>query len=175
MVRFIGSSIYYIMRHIRPLCIRRRVRVCMQSLSNTALRMENIVQEDAHVAVLDLDGKEDAAFFGIFDGHGGPQVARFCAEFMPDVFVSQPAFRQNEIPQALKATYLAIDDKLRLPEHLEDLNRLKAKGNSNPANGSIEAVDQQETVGTFNIFVWISKRARNYRNWFDDLSELTFL
>ena len=40
-----------------------------------------LVQEDAHAIELDLqsDGKPKASMFGVFDGHGGKEVARFTA------------------------------------------------------------------------------------------------
>lgn len=36
-------------------------------------------QEDAHAAVLDVDGASRTGFFAVFDGHGGKEVAKFCA------------------------------------------------------------------------------------------------
>ena len=40
-----------------------------------------LLQEDAHAIELDLqsDGKPKASMFGVFDGHGGKEVARFTA------------------------------------------------------------------------------------------------
>jgi serine/threonine protein phosphatase PrpC len=105
------------------------------------------LQEDAHVAKLSLDDRPDCAFFGIYDGHGGAQVARFCAKYMPDQLVATPEFRNGNIADALKATYLAIDDKLRQPNNAEVLNQLKAKsGNEgNSSFGAITIVDSSES------------------------------
>ena len=36
-------------------------------------------QEDAHSAVLDLDASSGTGFFGVFDGHGGKEVAKYAA------------------------------------------------------------------------------------------------
>ena len=40
-----------------------------------------LLQEDAHAIELDLqsNGKPKASMFGVFDGHGGKEVARFTA------------------------------------------------------------------------------------------------
>jgi hypothetical protein len=105
------------------------------------------LQEDAHVALLDLDGHSDRAFFGVFDGHGGAQVAKFCAKYMPKLFLGSEEYKKGDIQQALISAYLEIDEMLRKPEHAEELNKLKAKSSNNNGIG-LEAVDQQEPVGS---------------------------
>ena len=35
------------------------------------LTFENIAMEDVHTQLLALPGDRDAAFFGVYDGHGG--------------------------------------------------------------------------------------------------------
>lgn len=106
------------------------------------------MQEDAHVAVLNLDGHPDRAFFGIFDGHGGAQVAKFCAKHMPELFLSSEEYKRGDIESALVSAYLGIDDKLRDPANAEELNRMKAKSSANSNGPGLEAVDQQESVGS---------------------------
>lgn len=48
---------------------------------------------DAHVVILDIPNHPDCAIFGIFDGHGGSEVARYLADKLgqcicklPDMF-----------------------------------------------------------------------------------------
>lgn len=106
------------------------------------------MQEDAHVARLNLDGHPDRAFFGIFDGHGGAQVAKFCAKYMPDLFLSSEEYKRGDIKAALVAAYLGIDDKLRDPANAEELNKMKAQSSANSNGNGLEAVDQQESVGS---------------------------
>ena len=38
----------------------------------------NILQEDAHVVDLKFLNSDDKAIFGVFDGHGGREVAVYC-------------------------------------------------------------------------------------------------
>jgi len=44
-----------------------------------------VQMEDAHFALPSLDGEgwADTAAFGVMDGHGGKEVARFCERFLP--------------------------------------------------------------------------------------------
>jgi serine/threonine protein phosphatase PrpC len=60
--------------------------------------------EDAHVTQTDVEipgSKEDAKVFGVFDGHGGPEVARFCSMYLVSVLKQQETWRkqtQRETP-----------------------------------------------------------------------------
>ena len=40
------------------------------------------LQEDAHATVLQLDPGGSTAMFGVFDGHGGKQVAKYTAQHL---------------------------------------------------------------------------------------------
>lgn len=54
--------------------------------------------EDAHVATT-LD---EFKVFGVFDGHGGPEVARLCQLYLVSVLTQQPTWKEalkNEIDQ----------------------------------------------------------------------------
>lgn len=54
--------------------------------------------EDAHVAVTDISLPEgDAKVFGVFDGHGGAEVARFCGLYLVSVLTQQEAWKQGRL------------------------------------------------------------------------------
>lgn len=67
--------------------------------------------EDAHVAVTDIslptsnagsDGTiacSDAKVFGVFDGHGGPEVARFCGLYLVSVLTQQPGWKEGNLTE----------------------------------------------------------------------------
>lgn len=77
--------------------------------------------EDAHAAVLDLHSKyvnknhaatepsKRLAFFGVYDGHGGEQMAVFAGENVHKIVAKQEAFSKGDIEQALRDGFLATD------------------------------------------------------------------
>ena len=77
--------------------------------------------EDAHAAVLDLHSKyidknhaatdpsKRLAFFGVYDGHGGEQMAVFAGENVHKIVAKQETFGKGDIEQALRDGFLATD------------------------------------------------------------------
>mmetsp|Transcript_10434 Transcript_10434/g.14757 ORF Transcript_10434/g.14757 Transcript_10434/m.14757 type:complete len:520 (+) Transcript_10434:231-1790(+) len=99
--------------------------------------------EDAHVACLDvevpphLDPKDDARqtakVFGVFDGHGGPEVARFSQLYLVDVITKMASWKSNKgeekdpVGRSLVAAFHALDRMIDDPERREELIRLRTE------------------------------------------------
>ena len=54
--------------------------------------------EDAHVTETDVLGEPDSAVFGVFDGHGGSEVARFCQTHLMGVLAADADFKARAPP-----------------------------------------------------------------------------
>lgn len=67
-------------------------------------------QEDDHIAKLELPGGE--AIFGVFDGHGGSQVAKFVAKNFVEVLTKQPEYKSQKYEAALKQTFIKLDEMM---------------------------------------------------------------
>jgi protein phosphatase 2C family protein 2/3 len=48
--------------------------------------------EDAHTQILSLDNDKNAAFFAVYDGHGGPRVAEYAGANLHNKIVQHPLY-----------------------------------------------------------------------------------
>ena len=68
--------------------------------------------EDSHFEYLDFSEPRSDCLFGMFDGHGGSSVARYCHLHFPAIFKAEPDFHSGNIAEALRKTYLKLDHLL---------------------------------------------------------------
>ncbi|KAG9150901.1 hypothetical protein Leryth_003024 [Lithospermum erythrorhizon] len=64
--------------------------------------------EDAHAAYPDQDCS--LSFFGVYDGHGGKAVARYCAKYLHQELVKQEAYLAGDLPAAARKAFLRMDE-----------------------------------------------------------------
>lgn len=63
--------------------------------------------EDSHIAELDIgDGN---SLFGVFDGHGGSEVAKFVKNHFTKNLVNSQAYKRKDYKLALENTFLKMD------------------------------------------------------------------
>lgn len=55
--------------------------------------------EDAHI--IDTNLKDGISIFGVFDGHGGKEVALFVGKHYIPTLKELPSFKENDYHQAL--------------------------------------------------------------------------
>jgi len=80
-----------------------------------------VSMEDAHVHILSL-GPEDpsAAYFGVFDGHGGAKVAAYCANNLHRHILRRQEYEQGKVEEALVEGFLECDRVMKTEESLKD-------------------------------------------------------
>ncbi|CAD7703798.1 unnamed protein product [Ostreobium quekettii] len=66
--------------------------------------------EDAHLAALDIQGHPSMCMFGVFDGHGGKEVAKFVALHLVEELLKNESFQKGDFESALRSTYLRMDE-----------------------------------------------------------------
>ena len=90
--------------------------------------------EDAHIVGTEKAG---ATLYGVFDGHGGAEVARYVARHMAEDF---PENWGENPEQALKGLFHRMDERLRLPENQPELASLK-NGATAPGAGQLQGAN----------------------------------
>ncbi|KAL5185353.1 putative protein phosphatase 2C 60 [Glycine soja] len=92
--------------------------------------------EDAHAAHLDLDAS--TSFFGVYDGHGGKVVAKFCAKYLHQQVLKNEAYIAGDIGTSLKESFFRMDDMMRGQRGWRELAVLGDK--IDKFNGKIEGL-----------------------------------
>ena len=75
------------------------------------------------------------SLFGVFDGHGGKEVAKFASAHLPRALASTPAYPKGDMPTALSQAFLEIDNLLIMDEHKDELIALKGNDEEGSPGG----------------------------------------
>ncbi|KAL0097929.1 phosphatase 2C-like domain-containing protein, partial [Phycomyces blakesleeanus] len=78
----------------------------------SAMQGWRISMEDAHITIAE-DGDTQASLFAVFDGHGGEKTAKYSKDHLPNLLLKSEAFKQGHFREALKQSFLGIDEALR--------------------------------------------------------------
>lgn len=99
-----------------------------------------ISQEDAHNSILNFD--TETSFFSVYDGHGGHEVATYCALHLPDFMKNTQAYKDGNIHQALEDVYLEFDHHLTKPEIIKQLKIIAGSGDKKEEETSDADADE---------------------------------
>lgn len=84
----------------------------------SAMQGWRITMEDAHTTLLNVEDAEGTAFFAVYDGHGGSNVAKYSGEGLHKRIVADKAFARGDYQGAIKNGFLEMDRALRYdPEY----------------------------------------------------------
>ncbi|XP_004252301.1 probable protein phosphatase 2C 60 [Solanum lycopersicum] len=66
--------------------------------------------EDAHAVHPNLDSS--TSFFGVYDGHGGDEVSKFCAKFLHQEVLNHEAYSAGDIDTSTRHAFLRMDEMM---------------------------------------------------------------
>lgn len=75
--------------------------------------------EDSHIADTSLEN--DVQIFGVFDGHGGSEMALFVKRNFIPTLLQNHAFLKQDYENALYQTFLAMDELVQTKEGQQEL------------------------------------------------------
>ncbi len=67
-------------------------------------------QEDSHIADLKLPNGE--AIFGVFDGHGGKEVALYVQKHFIETLKNLPEYKNKNYAEALTKCFIKMDEQM---------------------------------------------------------------
>jgi len=88
--------------------------------ASSSMQGWRINMEDQHTQLLSLKEDKDAAFFAVFDGHGGSKAALYCGDHLYKRVLSMDAYKDGDYPIALKSGFLACDDDMLQDDCMKD-------------------------------------------------------
>ncbi|XP_046827167.1 probable protein phosphatase CG10417 isoform X3 [Vespa velutina] len=108
-----------------------------------------ISQEDAHNCCIDFD--KDVSLFAVYDGHGGHEVATYCARNLPEFIKQTEAYKRGDIRQALIDAFLGFDATLAKPEVVSILKELARPSTSDNKEDDLNDSDEEENVSNLRM------------------------
>lgn len=90
-----------------------------------------------------MDFGNQTAFFAVYDGHGGSEVAEYCSLRLPKFLKELESFKSGDFEQALKDAFLGFDSTLLENNVIDELKQLARK---NPDYEDSEMDEDDETA-----------------------------
>ncbi|KAJ8032980.1 Protein phosphatase 1G [Holothuria leucospilota] len=97
----------------------------------SAMQGWRFAQEDDHNCLPNFDEKTE--LFGVYDGHGGPEVAIYCAKHLPDFIKKCPGFKNGDMEKALEEAFMMFDAHLKDEKVIQQLKEIAGINNCSDA------------------------------------------
>lgn len=81
--------------------------------------------EDAHVANSKFNNNDNEALFGVFDGHGGREVAVFSNAHYEEILKKEFKSKDKDVREGLRVSFLNVDVEIKTPQGQNELGNLR--------------------------------------------------
>ncbi|XP_022175018.1 probable protein phosphatase 2C T23F11.1 [Myzus persicae] len=89
-------------------------------VGSSSMQGWRINMEDSHTHILALPDDPSAAFFGVYDGHGGARIAQYAGKHLHKFITKRPEYEENKISDALQLGFMDMDTAMAEDEVLKD-------------------------------------------------------
>eukprot|EP00096_Caligus_rogercresseyi_P002090 TRINITY_DN1389_c0_g1_i1.p1 TRINITY_DN1389_c0_g1~~TRINITY_DN1389_c0_g1_i1.p1 ORF type:complete len:613 (+),score=202.66 TRINITY_DN1389_c0_g1_i1:221-2059(+) len=114
------------------------------SVGASSMQGWRLSQEDAHNAILSYDS--GCCYFGVYDGHGGHEVAAYTALHLPKFIKDSKEFAKGNIQKALEECFVRFDETLTRPEVISALRKIMNKGEDEADADEVNNLYQEATM-----------------------------
>ena len=93
-----------------------------------------VTQEDAHLAVPDFD--VNTSLFAVFDGHNGPEVARYMAAHFAAYLKKNSNYIRGQVKRGVQEVFMELDEAVKANEDAKkELLKYRHEAGHKPAEG----------------------------------------
>jgi protein phosphatase 2C family protein 2/3 len=79
-----------------------------------------INMEDSHTHILSLPDDPDAAFFAVYDGHGGSKISEYAGKHLHKFITNREEYKDGDAEKGMKQAFLEIDRVMLEDETLKN-------------------------------------------------------
>ncbi|CAH8832337.1 unnamed protein product [Trichobilharzia szidati] len=129
------------------------------SVAVSSMQGWRVHMEDSHMCLLELPNDPKAAYFSVFDGHGGTRVANHASIHLHEKIVEQSEYARNDIKEAIRNAFLCLDAEMQSEMTSYSVKSIATKSetasatasNSNIAIKNNTAETQNEASTSFSL------------------------
>jgi len=92
----------------------------MYRVASCAMQGWRVSMEDSHIHLLQSPSDEEAAFFAVYDGHGGARVAEYAGLHLHKRIIGNEHYENDDFHTAIKSGFLKLDEDLKLDEETKE-------------------------------------------------------
>eukprot|EP00351_Strombidinopsis_sp_SopsisLIS2011_P000500 CAMPEP_0116879612 /NCGR_PEP_ID=MMETSP0463-20121206/11419_1 /TAXON_ID=181622 /ORGANISM="Strombidinopsis sp, Strain SopsisLIS2011" /LENGTH=118 /DNA_ID=CAMNT_0004529121 /DNA_START=161 /DNA_END=517 /DNA_ORIENTATION=- len=115
--------------------------------------------EDAHIANLKFE--ENGHLFGVFDGHGGQEVAIYANKHLEKIIKATDSYSKKDYKEALRKGFLDLDYELENNGGLEEVAQIRKENppNKSPIMKMLQGGDENpmlDSIGCTSNVVYVN-------------------
>jgi len=89
-------------------------------VGSSSMQGWRISMEDAHTHILSLSDDKEAAYFAVYDGHGGSKIASYISRHLHKFILRRSEYKDSKYEKAIIHGFLECDEAMKYDESLKD-------------------------------------------------------
>lgn len=83
--------------------------------------------EDAHIADISQGTTPKINVFGVFDGHGGKEIAQFVSHHFTEELLKNEKYQEGDLKTALQQTFIKMDEIMQTKDSINEIKHYARK------------------------------------------------